>query len=234
MIDEDALKARVLAAAEATPSPTRPEARRRGFAILISSIVLAFAIFEAAGGLEHSAGRPLGLTLATAGGWSLFCAALSWLVLWRGRATLGRSPVVVLLAGLVTPIALTAWTHAFHGTYPEPFARVGWRCLGYTLAMATLPLGSLLTLRRGAEPRSPWALGAAIGAVCGAWAAALVDLWCPLTNLPHVLAGHVVPLGILIAVGALLGRRMLGVRALRTDVARRSDSLDPYVDTKGV
>lgn len=56
------------------------------------------------------------------------------------------------------------------------------------------------------------ALGAGIGAVCGAWAGLLVDIWCPLVNLPHVLFGHVLPLALLVAAGTLLGQRVLGVR----------------------
>jgi hypothetical protein len=215
MTDTDALKARVLAAAAAEPSPTRAEARRRGVVLILGCVVLALAIFRAIGGLDHAAGRPLGITLGISCGWGLFCAALSWVVLLRRRSTLGRRPAVLLAAALATPLVLIAWMHAFHGSYVEPFSRFGWRCLGYNLLMATPPLGALLALRRGAEPRRPWALGAAIGAVCGAWAGVLVDLWCPLTNLPHVLVGHVAPLALLIALGSLLGRSLLGVRLAR-------------------
>jgi hypothetical protein len=43
----------------------------------------------------------------------------------------------------------------------------------------------------------------------GSWAAVLVDLWCPLTNMPHVLVGHVLPLVILAAAGGVLGHRVL-------------------------
>ena len=212
MGDADTLRARVLAAAAATPSPTRREKRRSVATLLLASVVVALALFEGAGGLEHAKGRPLSITLAIAGGWGLFCAALSWITLGRGRSTLGRAPALIFLAALATPALLIAWMHVFDGSYVEPFVRFGWRCFGYNLLMAALPLVSLLVLRRGAEPRSPWALGAGIGAVCGAWAGVLVDLWCPLTNLPHVLFGHVLPVALLVAAGALLGQRTLGVR----------------------
>jgi len=78
--------------------------------------------------------------------------------------------------------------------------------------MSALPMASFLFLRRGIEPRGPWALGAAIGASCGASAGVLVDLWCPLTDTRHVLVGHVLPIVILVIVGTVLGRRVLGVR----------------------
>jgi hypothetical protein len=219
---EALLKARVMAAAAAIPSPTRPQGRRRAVTLFLASIALALAIFESAGGLAHSTGRPLSITLAIAGGWGLFSAVLSGVVLWRRRSTLGRRPAVLLLSAFATPIVLVAWLHHFQGTYEEPFPRIGWRCLGYTLAMAALPLGSFLALRRGIEPRGPWALGAAIGATCGAWAGMLVDLWCPLTNTPHVLVGHVLPIVILIAVGTALGRALLGVRPLPEAMGARS------------
>jgi hypothetical protein len=212
MNDPDLLKARLLAQVATVPSATRPEARRRAAASLLLSLAAALAVFAGAGGLAPGEGRPRGVTLVIAGGWGLFCAGLSALVLRRGGSTLGRRPAVLLLAALAAPVALAVWLHAFHGAYVEPFARVGWRCLGGTLLMASPPLASLLVLRRGAEPRHPGALGAGIGAVCGAWAAALVDLWCPLTNLPHVLLGHVLPLGLLVALGTLAGRSVLGVR----------------------
>jgi len=39
-----------------------------------------------------------------------------------------------------------------------------------------------------------------------------VDLWCPVASVPHLLLGHVLPLGILAAVGALLGDALLSLR----------------------
>jgi hypothetical protein len=221
LTEGDALKARILAAAAATPAPTRTDAKRRGVVLLVASIAFALLVFEWAGGIHHSDGRPATLTLAIAAGWGLFCAAISWFVLWRGRSTLGRPPFLVFGVALATPLVLIAWMHWFNTMYAEPFQRLGLRCLGYNLLMATAPLVSLIVLRRGAEPRMPWALGAGIGAVCGAWAGVLVDLWCPLTNLPHVLVGHVLPLMMLVAVGTALGMRVLGLQRPREAVTSK-------------
>jgi hypothetical protein len=48
-----------------------------------------------------------------------------------------------------------------------------------------------------------------------AGAAVLVDLWCPIGHVGHLLGGHVTPMLLLGAVGALLGPRALGVHARR-------------------
>jgi hypothetical protein len=39
----------------------------------------------------------------------------------------------------------------------------------------------------------------------------LVDLWCPVGYVPHLLLGHVLPIAILSLAGALIGGRVLGI-----------------------
>lgn len=41
----------------------------------------------------------------------------------------------------------------------------------------------------------------------------LVDLWCPVGYVPHVLLGHVLPLVGVIALSALIGGRLLTLRS---------------------
>jgi hypothetical protein len=209
------LRERVLAAAASAPSRSRPAARRVALVATVASVALALAVFGWIGGLDHSVGRPRALTWGLAGGWSVVAASVTWLVLGRGGSTLARSPRLLSVAALSTPVACFAWMAVFADRYDEPFARVGYRCLAYTLALAASPLALFLWARRGSEPRQPSAPGAAAGAMAGAWAGVLIDLWCPLTNAPHVLVGHVLPLTLLVAVGALVGARTLGLRALR-------------------
>jgi hypothetical protein len=213
MTPSDALRARILAAAAASPSPTRPQARRTALAMGGASLAVAAAIFERAGGFAHSAGRPLRITIAIAVGVAVAAALLTWVALGRGRSTLPRRPALLAAAALVAPVALFGWLAAFHDSYAEPYERVGLRCLALTLAMAVTPLATFLTFRRGIEPRRPSALGAVAGAASGAWAAVVVDLWCPLSAPSHAMVGHALPLAILVVVGAALGRRALGVRA---------------------
>lgn len=207
-----ALRARVLTRIATTPSMTRRQGRALGWALVLASIAVAAVIFQSIGGLAHAAKRPFTISLALASGWTVIAIALSWLVLGK-RQSAARSPMICAVAALAAPVLLFGWMDVFSGTYIEPFTRVGYRCFAYTLLIAALPLGSFLLLRRAIEPRAPAALGAAAGAACAAWGGVVIDLWCPLTNAPHVLVGHVAPLVTAIVVGATLGRHTLGVRA---------------------
>jgi hypothetical protein len=211
MSPPDALRARILAAAAASPSPTRPQGRRVALAMVGASLVVAAAVFERAGGLAHGAGRPLPITLTIAAGGAVAAALLTWIALGHGRSTLPRRPALLAATALVAPLALLGWLTAFHGSYTEPYERVGVRCLALTLVLAATPLAAFLRLRRGVEPRRPSALGAAAGAAGGAWAGVVVDLWCPLSAPSHALVGHALPLAVLVVVGAALGRLTLGV-----------------------
>jgi|HubBroStandDraft_4_1064222.scaffolds.fasta_scaffold66503_2 hypothetical protein len=210
-----ALRARVLAAAAATPSTTRSRGRAAGGVLLAASVAVGVSVFEGIGGFAHGEGRPLRITLALAGGWMAVSALLAWLVVGRGGATLARRPALVAAAAFGTPFLLFAWMHLFNGTYLEPYEAMGYRCLRYTLLVSALPLATFLGLRRAVEPRHPAILGAGAGAACAAWAGALIDLWCPLTNTLHVLIGHVAPLLAATVVGALVGQFTLGVRPVR-------------------
>ena len=48
--------------------------------------------------------------------------------------------------------------------------------------------------------------------MAGAWAAVMVELWCPLAVHEHILVGHVLPLLVLTLAGAAIGVRMLRLR----------------------
>ena len=207
----EALRERVLAAALEAPSPTRRQVRRRAKALLLASALVAVAALWGLGGLEHGSARPLGVTLALAAGWLLGTLFLVRLALARQGSTLARTSAVTAGSAMGAPFVLFAWMQLFYGTYPEPFARVGLRCLALMLVIAAGPLAAFLSSRRGVEPRRPSSLGAAGGAACGAWAGTVVNLWCPLTEPKHALVGHVAPLVLLIGFGALIGPRWLGI-----------------------
>lgn len=207
------LRARMKAQLAAQPAPTRSEGSRH--AILVHAIAIAgmLAIFQYMGGLSHSSGRPLGLTFGVAGGVSALAALATVLTLPRSGSMLPRRMAVHALLAVLAPIAVFAATVGWNALYTEPFERFGWRCMGLTLSMASLLVSAMFVARRGRAVHHAGAQGAAIGAMAAIWANVLVDLWCPLTNAPHVLVGHVFPTAVLAAVGFVVGRRVLALRA---------------------
>jgi len=86
-------------------------------------------------------------------------------------------------------------------------------CIGMTLLFAAAPLVAFAALRHRGEAISPRLAGAALGAACGAWGAAAHVLVCRVTGAEHMLLGHVLPVVFLIGIGALVGDRVLAVRA---------------------
>lgn len=65
-------------------------------------------------------------------------------------------------------------------------------------------------------PDRPRLVGGALGAVAGAWAAVVAELWCPLAEPGHPAIGHALPLVALVVVGALMGGRLLRMRRVVT------------------
>ena len=124
----------------------------------------------------------------------------------RGRASLG-------LATLAPVVAFVLWRYGLGHLYalasPWP-TRPGYRCFVMSVATGGILLFALLLAWRGVDPMSPQATGAAFGAGAGLGSALLIDLWCPVSYLPHLLVGHVIPIAVLALAGALLGRRILG------------------------
>lgn len=206
------LRARILANAAVTPSRTRSEGRRRAALVYGAATLVGIVVFEAWGGLGHSAGRPRVLTFAMAFGAVALAVAASAVGWWRGATMVGRPARLLWTAPLLVPAMTLVWMFAFHDRYVEPFARVGYRCLVLSLVAGGALLFAAAWLRRGTVVRYAPLAGAALGATAGAWSAVLVDLWCPLTNVPHALVGHVLPIVLLSSLGAVLGRTMLRLR----------------------
>ena len=225
------LRARVLAAAAAQPSPTRAAVKRRNVfmgLVATASGIGAFVVFAALmseGHLLRSGGqiapqqyveRPIGLVVATATGALGVAATAMWLALRRGRSMLGRSRRQLLLTAVLIPSSLLAWklgcSIAFGASMVAWPERPGERCLVLSLLVATGPLLSLLAIR-GSAPVHPALNGAVVGFAAGACAWVATDLWCPVAFVPHLLLGHVLPLAVLAVAGALLGRAFLQPRS---------------------
>jgi hypothetical protein len=129
---------------------------------------------------------------------------------------LGRSRSRLLCGIALIPIALLAWKVSSSLAFGDPMAvwpaRPGLRCLAVSLLVAAGPLLGFLAVRRR-SPVHPALNGAAIGVASGACAWVALDLWCPVAHLSHLLLGHVLPLGILAGMGALLGQVLLSIRS---------------------
>jgi hypothetical protein len=208
----DDLKRRTLAEVSRRSAPTRPQARTRALIAYAAATTAMAVVFFAAGGIEHSRGRPLVYTVLMAAGACAIALVATAAALGRGTSMLGRSLRVLALVAALVPVGTFVWLVAWHNRYADPFSRIGYRCLGLTLAMGIAPLVVTAFLRAGSAVRAPKASGAAIGAVCGAWAGVGVDLWCPLTEPTHIAIGHVLPILVLVAIGAIVGHSVLRMR----------------------
>ena len=224
------LRARVLAAAAAEPSPTRAAVRRRNMfmaMVAAASGIGAFVIFAMLMSDSHllrlggevvpqqRLERPVWLVVATVGGAIGVAATAVWLALGRGRSMLGRSRRWLLYGGVLIPVSLLVWKMSCSLAFGDAMVawpeRPGERCLSLSLLVALGPLLSFLAIRRRA-PVQPALNGAVLGFAAGACAWVAVDLWCPVAYVPHVLLGHVLPLFVLAGAGALLGQALLSLR----------------------
>ena len=209
------LRARILGSVAAEPSPTRGQRRRRDLLLFAGAAAVAVAVFALFGGVRPYT-RPLSLLLGTAAGTALLAAVGLALAFGRGRSMVGRSRQVLFATLASLPFALLAWkagVSAFYEGMSVPWpGRPGYRCLALSLAVGLTPLLAALAARRKSDPVHPGTTGAAIGAACGLAAAALVDLWCPVAHLPHLLLGHLLPIALLALAGAAAGSRLLALR----------------------
>lgn len=224
------LRAQVLAAAAREPSPTRAAVTRRNRWLGVLAGVggmtafIVFALFMSDSQLLRLGGqvsphqhleRSVWLVATTAGGALGVAATALWLALWRGRSMLGRSRSSLLYGSALIPVGLFAWKVISSLAFGYPMIawpeRPGLRCLSLSLLIASGPLLAFLAVRRRA-PIRPALNGAAMGVAAGACAWVAVDLWCPVASVPHLLLGHVLPLGILAAAGAVLGEALLSLR----------------------
>lgn len=211
------LKARILANARATPSSTRGSSHLHAWLVLPSSIIVAAALFFAFDGLHHGRGRTPWFFWASCVGWAAVAALSMWGAFARGRSAIGRSRALLLAVALGTPALLFAMMFGLAGAHPEVTfvhpERIGFKCLGLTVAAAVFPLVALALVRQGSDPVHPVATGAALGSACGASAGVMVEMWCPVANPQHVVVGHIAPIVLMAILGANLGARLIAMRA---------------------
>jgi hypothetical protein len=219
MTHPESLKLRVLQAVQQRPMPRRPDRLPStvGLAVLAAAIMFAVVqwvphLFGDVGGLAHAVGRPAASGLGIVAGIAVLALASTWYLSPLRRSMLSPARGLLLGVAIGVPLLVGAWLMLWHTTYQDPFTRSGWRCFVLTLLTAPWPFVALAYASRRFEPRHPGTVGAALGTVAGAWAAVMVELWCPLAELEHVLVGHVLPLLVLALVGSAMGRRLLRLR----------------------
>ena len=209
------LKRRILAATASEPSLTRRQRVIRSAIRMASALAVPLVLFLLVGG-PRVGPRPLGLVATTALGTSGIAAAALFVAVGRGSSMLGRPRGRLLATAVIVPVAFLLWKMAASWGVPhmmDPWpSRPGLRCFALTVLFAGWPVAALVWERWGSDPVHPRMLGVALGVAAGAAAAALVDLWCPVGYVPHVLTGHVAPILLLGGLGALVGARALGVR----------------------
>ena len=206
-------KSRVLASVREVPAPTRKETLQRQTWLIAAGLTGALALFFIKGGLRVTS-RPPSLIALTSLGTAIFVGVGMWLLFTRGPSGLRRPRTVLIGAAVLSTVAFVSWRYGISALYGRAGAwpgRIGLRCLVLSVGTGGLMLFAALMSWRRSDPVTPRATGAAFGAGAGLGSALLVDLWCPVGYVPHLLLGHVLPIAILSLAGALIGGRVLGI-----------------------
>lgn len=211
--DAGDLKSRILAAVRAEPAPTRRATLLRNALLLAAGGAVAIAIFALRGGVRVY-DRPTLLVVATSSGWFVAAAFATRIAFARGGSMLGRPTAWLLALVAGAPLLLLAWKVAVTLPFGAPMMawwgdKQGFKCLGMDLSIGLVLLAAFTAARRRSDPLRPGITGSALGMAAGIAAGGLIDLWCPVAHVGHLLLGHILPLVVLAALGALAGRRFI-------------------------
>jgi hypothetical protein len=213
MLDSD-LKTQIMESLRARPSPVRGAAATRAALLLASAASVPLVAIGFIVANDHDP-RPRSLVAVTVLGAVAATVVAAWVALGRGGRVLGRARVYLLATAVAAPIAFAAWKLGFSAMYPamtDAWAeRPGARCFLLTMIFAAMPFAALAFARRGSDPTHPGSLGAALGVVTALYASVLVDFWCPVGYVGHVLFGHVLPIALAAALGFAIGRRVFAI-----------------------
>lgn len=209
------LRAQILSDVAKNAAPTRTQVERRDRRLLFAMVALPVLTFVAFGAIRAEP-RPSTLILSTAFGSLLLATLAAGLVFYRGRSMISPPKAWLLLVVTLLPCALLLWKIGITASYDDMMVRwqtrPGFRCLRLSCFLSAVPLLGALLLRRNSETHHPRLVGAGMGAAVGGFTWVLVDLWCPVGYVPHLLLGHVLPLLLATLAGFLAGNRLLGIR----------------------
>src|SRR5579859_2603726 len=213
MLNSD-LKMQIMESIRKTPAPARGEGRARSMLLVASGAAVPLVAIGIIWANDHDP-RPWTLVATTVLGAIFATVVAAWIAIGRGGRVLGRARVSLLATAVAAPIAFTIWKLAWSSLYPamaDAWAeRPGARCFALTLIFAAIPFASLALARRGTDPTHPGSLGAALGVATALYASVLVDFWCPVGYVGHVLFGHLLPIALFAAFGFAFGRRVFAI-----------------------
>lgn len=202
-MNQDALRARVLASVAAAPSsPTRRGLRLRSAAVAAGYVAVVILVL-----LRSGFDRPTSAWLFALGQVAALGLSGWWLIapvptLARSRALVRRSAGLALLTVLAL-LLVTAPAGA------ETASHVG--CVGVELGAGAAMFVAVLVGLRPVDPSAPRTTGLALGVFTLVASLLVVTLDCPARSLAHVLPAHLGPGAVFVVLGALAGRRWASV-----------------------
>jgi hypothetical protein len=201
------------------PAPLRAEVLRRRLLLL----ALAAAPVAGAAMMRGVAweGRPRMLTIVSVVVACAVAAVGTWWALVPGRSTLGRPRPWLRASAAAIPAVLFLFASVSAVLWPETQASISFDprihipCFVMTFVLAAAPFAAMMYVERRSDPVDPAATGAALGASAGTWAGVAMTIGCAHSDLLHLGVSHILPLVGLAALGALIGSRVVGMRARR-------------------
>lgn len=121
---------------------------------------------------------------------------------WRSALLLAPGLLLIGIGGELLAVPADRWMTVLVGVN----ARI---CLTYIPLMGLAPLGLILLALRSGAPTRPALAGAVAGLIAGGISAAFYASHCPDDSPLFVATWYVLAIAMLVALGALLGRRLL-------------------------
>lgn len=218
----EALFDRIHASVRATPASTVRTHAKLAVA-LAAAVVLTAAVLLVASEVVYGR-QAVGLQVAAQSSGHLLTVLFmlgaltlvaTSVALSRGGNGLGAGAAPLgLVASLVAPVyawlVLESPVHAHDAVAPAvEISPWGLRCLVIGGIVGVFVLAAFGAALRRAVPSASLLRAAALGATAGAWAGLTVFLFCPSSELRHLLVGHVLPVVAFTLLGAALLPRVL-------------------------
>lgn len=207
------LRDRILAAARAEPSPTRPVYLRRVALVVGLSLACSLLLFFGVGGIQLG-DRPAAYVGALGLAWGLLAGGLLAVTLGRKASPLGPRPELLVAVTFAAPTLLGTLVLLGKWIWPQTVECDGpnnhdGRCFFFAVAFALPPLAAWIWSRRGRIVEHVPLHAAAFGSVTGSFGALLITLRCTFANLSHLFLGHVLPVIVVSVVASLVASRTL-------------------------